>query len=216
MIHLYPKNKLPLSAVKRFILSFYLVGLIGFVLPFSQSFFIRITPLALVLNVYLLALYHESYSARVLILFALIYLLGFFTELVGVQTGIIFGTYTYAHGLGPKVWGTPLLIGVNWLFLSYSTLALLLEFKLKEWIAVLVSPFLMLLYDLILEQVAPSLHFWSWQNNVIPLQNYLAWFGLALCFSLLFKLFRVQVRNPLALILFASQFIFFILLNILL
>ena len=53
--------------------------------------------------------------------FFLIFLLGFVVEVVGVQTGLIFGSYSYGATLGVKLFDTPLLIGLNWIFVSYSS-----------------------------------------------------------------------------------------------
>ena len=36
------------------------------------------------------------------------------TEAIGVNTGLLFGTYEYGANLGFKIFGVPLIIGVNW------------------------------------------------------------------------------------------------------
>ena len=37
---LYPKNKLPVKEVQKFILIFYVVGVIGFLLPWTKNLFV--------------------------------------------------------------------------------------------------------------------------------------------------------------------------------
>ena len=214
MAALYPKNKLPLKEVKKFIILFYMVGFIGFLIPQTNTLFKTITPLALLLNTYLLAVYHEKYTKKGLLLFAIIYLLGFFIEVAGVQTGKIFGVYSYGSSLGPKLWDTPLMIGVNWLFLTYTSVAIVDKIKIKSVLSIFVAPALMLIYDLILEQVAPKLNMWSWANETIPIQNYMAWYIIALIFVAAIKAFKVKVDNKLATIIFLCQFIFFVLLTL--
>ena len=105
--------------MKRFVVVFYIVGVVGFGLKISQDIFQSLTAYSLLLCLYLLAVYHENYTRKELGVFLLIYLLGFGVELLGVNTGLIFGNYNYGDGLGFKVLGTPLMIGVNWLFLIY-------------------------------------------------------------------------------------------------
>ena len=214
MAVLYPKNKLPLKEVIKFIILFYIVGFIGFLIPQTNHFFKTITPLALLLNTYLLAVYHEKYTKKGLLIFAIIYLLGFLIEVAGVQTGKIFGIYSYGNSLGPKLWSTPLMIGVNWLFLTYTAVSISNKFSLKPWLTIIVAPALMLIYDLVLEQVAPKLNMWSWSNEDIPMQNYLAWYIIAFIFVVAIKALKIKVENKLATILFLCQFIFFVLLTL--
>jgi putative membrane protein len=213
---LYPKNKITLTNVKKFVIIFYIVGLLGFVIPYTKGVFIFITPFALLLNTYLLMVYHKAYKLKDILLFLVILLSGFTIEVIGVKTGLIFGHYTYGNALGIKLFETPLLIGINWLFLTYTATAITGYLKVKKWLVVIVAPFFMVIYDLILEQVAPKMNMWSWQNSEVPIKNYVAWYAIAMVFVALLTVFKIDTKNPLAPIIFISQFIFFGLLLILL
>ena len=70
-------------------------------------------------------------------------------------------------------------------------------------------------YDLIMEQVAPKMDMWSWQNDVIPLRNYLMWGLLAIVFHTLRYAMKVSDRNRMALPLFIVQTLFFLLILLL-
>lgn len=207
---IYPKNKIPISEVKKFIIIFYFVGIVGFLVPFTKLFFITITPFALMMSIYLLLVYHRTYKTKTVIAFVLVYLLGFFIEVFGVKTGLFFGYYNYGDALGIKIFDTPLLIGLNWLFLTYTSLAITRSIKVSEGLIIFFAPVLMLIYDVLIEQLAPKMDMWSWQNSFIPLKNYFAWYILGVCFVLIFKLFKIETKNPLATILFICQFMFFI------
>jgi len=211
---LYPRNKLPVREVRKFIIIFYIVGILGFLIPFTRDVFIQITPLALLLAAYLLGIYHDNWNKKTVLGFALIYLLGFSVEAVGVNTGLIFGHYSYGSGLSIELVGTPLLIGLNWLFLVYTTLAIVDMLKIKGILSILLAPLLMLAYDLVLEVVAPLMDMWSWEDNTVPLRNYIAWYLLAVLFTSILKALKIRTKNPLALVLFACQFVFFIFLAI--
>lgn len=212
----YPKNKIPITDVKKFIIIFYIVGLLGFVIPFTKGFFIFITPFALLLNSYLLLVYHKTYKLKDVLLFLLIFLSGYTIEVIGVKTGLVFGHYAYGNALGIKLFETPLLISINWLFLTYTATAITGYLKVKKWLVVFVAPFFMVVYDIILEQVAPKMNMWSWQNSEVPFKNYVAWYAIALVFVVLLTVFKIDTKNPLAAIIFISQFMFFVLLIILL
>ncbi len=215
-MRLYPKNAITLGELKRFLVIFYVVGTLGFWLPMAKGLFVYITPYALLLNTYLLAVYHTHYTKKAILAFSLVFLLGYLIEVVGVQTGLIFGGYMYGRGLGIKVFDTPLLIGVNWLFLIYASCSVVDRLRVAKWLRYIFPPVLMLCYDAVLEQVAPKMDMWSWQNGVIPVQNYVAWFVIALVFTSMLRLMQVDTKNPLSLILLSTQFVFLFMLMIIL
>lgn len=215
-MELYPKNKIPIGEVRKFIVIFYIVGLCGFFIPFTKAFFISITPFALLLNVYLLAIYHEKYTLKYVLIFLLIFISGYCIEVVGVKTGLIFGIYNYGNALGIKLFETPLLIGVNWLFLTYTAISITEKLNIKKWLALFVAPALMLVYDIVLELVAPKMDMWNWHNSEVPLKNYIAWYIIAFCFVMLLNAFKIKTSNSLSAIIFICQFLFFTTLTFLL
>jgi putative membrane protein len=201
--------------VRLFIVIFYTVGLVGLLIPFTFPIFIKLIPFALILSFVTLAFYHEGKVNKTLILiFLSIYFLSYLIEALGVNSGNVFGIYKYGSGLGFKLFQTPLIIGLNWLFLVYTSSAIVHKFQLPVIADIILASLGMLVYDIVLEQVAPALDMWYWKNGHIPLQNYLAWFALALVFHLLLKIFKVRIVNPFALLLLGSQFLFFLLLFI--
>ena len=201
--------------VQGFFIIFYLVGIVGLLVPFSFPLFVKLVPLALVLSFGGLYIFHEAETNwRTVVCFVSIYLLSFIIEAVGVYNGLVFGHYNYASSLGPKLFETPLIIGINWFFLVYTTTAMVENFKISAWFKVLLASSFMLVYDIVMEQVAPMLDMWHWENNSVPLLNYLAWFVLALLFNSLVKLMKVKIENKLAAFIFICQFLFFLILFI--
>ena len=69
--------------------------------------------------------------------------LGFIIEVLGVQTGVLFGAYSYGDPLGFKVFDVPLLIGVNWLILSFSSLGIAGKILNSSMFQVILSSLLM-------------------------------------------------------------------------
>ena len=70
----------------------------------------------------------------------------------------------------------------------------------------------MVVYDIVLEQVAPKIDMWKWDNDFIPLQNYLAWFFIAIAFHSFIKILKVNTENALARLILICQFLFFLIL----
>ena len=215
-MNLYPKSYIPVGEVQKFLVIFYIVGTLGFLIPMTKDLFVKMTPYALLLNTYLLAVYHKGYSKRTIIAFSLIYLLGFLIEAVGVKTGIVFGSYEYGLGLGPKVIETPLLIGLNWLFLSYASCSIVDSLRAHKLFAYVLPALMMLCYDNVLEQVAPKMDMWSWRDGIVPMQNYVVWFILALVFTSFIRVMKVDTKNPLSIVLLLCQFVFLTILMLIL
>lgn len=214
-MNLYPKGILPIYEVKKFTIIFYSVGALGFLIPWLRNFFITITPFALLLAFYLLAIYHENYSKREVIVFGSIAIAGFIIEAAGVNTGAIFGTYWYGAGLFIKIYNTPLLIGLNWLFLTYTSIVIAQKITKKPFLQVLLAPTLMVGYDLVLEQLAPMMDMWRWSGSVIPIRNYVAWWLIGFLFVGIVKVQKIEPKNPIAAILFVCQLVFFLVVYIL-
>jgi bisanhydrobacterioruberin hydratase len=197
--------------VKIFYAIFYLVGVLGLSFPETRPLFIRLVPFALILGFAGVLLFHEAkWDLKTLTAFVLVYISGFVIESVGVNTGLIFGEYIYGGTLGYQIFETPLIIGMNWLFLVYVSSSLTEKLNSGKVISFLLPPVLMVVYDLVLEQVAPDLGMWNWKNEVIPLQNYIAWFVVAFLFVLVFRLFNIKTSNKIAPLIFILQFLFFL------
>jgi len=105
---------------KLFLVVFYTVGVIGLLLPATHSLFVKMVPGALILSALLLVLFHEEgFKVQLLGLLAVIFLISFFVEVAGVNTGVVFGNYQYGNALGLKLFNTPLMIGLNWVLMVY-------------------------------------------------------------------------------------------------
>lgn len=196
--------------VKYFLALFYAIGVIAIYIPFTASFFISLTPITLLMSLGFLALYTAENNTKTLLFFLFVFIAGYFIEVIGVNTGLIFGHYKYGETLGYKVFETPLMMGFNWVLMIYLTASLSENIKTPAAVKVLMASALMIVYDLVLEQFAPALDMWTWHKNNIPIQNYLAWFGVSLVFHSLLKAFRIKTINSLSVIVYLCQILFFL------
>ncbi|MEJ8758325.1 carotenoid biosynthesis protein [Pontibacter sp. H259] len=195
---------------------FHAVGFWGLQFSGRPMYFQELTPLNLILTNILLFSLHRHWNMQFILFAVVVMLAGFFAEVIGVHTGLLFGNYQYGEALGLKLWEVPLLIGVNWLLLVYSTGTIAASLQTKKWVKALVGTALMVLLDYFMEPVAMHYDFWHWQNNEVPLTNYIGWFGLAFLLQLYFHLTAVYKQNPIAPIVYLVQFLFFISLYLLL
>jgi putative membrane protein len=203
--------------VKRFLVWFYLIGIAGMLIPATSAFFMRLTPFALLMNFGLLLIHHENkFSLKTMLIFSLILLSGFFVEIIGVQTGIIFGEYSYGEGLGWKLWDTPIIIGINWLLLVYTTATITQRATTHPILRIALGAGMMLIYDLVMEHVAPRMDMWSWKDGIVPIENYIAWFVIASLFHALIQFTGIKITNKLSETVLLAQFVFFVILFMLL
>lgn len=190
---------------------FYSVGVAGFIYPRTSAFFAELTPLILIMSFIAVIIYHDGKGTLLHILVLTgVFLFSFVAEAIGVNTGIIFGSYNYGDSLGFRIFDTPLLIGLNWVFLVYSSASIIRLTKLSGKNLVIAPSLIMVVYDLILEQVAGVMGMWTWTGGSIPIKNYITWFVLAVVFHWLVKHFRVPTSNKIAPAIFTIQFLFFV------
>ena len=200
--------------IKTLITVWYLVGVAGFTIEPLRPLFGFLTPFGMLAATLLLLAFHEPRNLKSAIAFAAIALAGFIAELVGVNTGILFGSYEYGPTLGLKIWNTPLTIGLNWLVLIYCVASVLRRIR-DNWYFPLAGGLLMVLFDWIMEPVAVATQMWSWEGGQIPTKNYIDWFLVSAILFLLIRIFRVELNNRLAAWLLLMQAVFFLLLNLL-
>ncbi len=192
----------------------YLVGIIGFIIPSLNALFIWLTPIN-ILGTFIIALiFHKKWEFNHILMLFIIGIMGFFVEMAGIKTQAIFGSYTYGNTLGSKWQGVPYLIGVNWAALVFYTSSLLAG-RIKNNLGVsFLSAGIMTIYDYFLEPVAMKYDFWSWKNNTIPLQNYIAWFFVAFIMHLMLNAACKPIKNKMAASLLFIQMGFFLILHI--
>lgn len=200
--------------VRGFLLVIYLVGMAGISIPALSELFVRLTPYTLLLSALVLFVFHHDWNYRFIIAIMIIAAGGFFIEVLGVQTGSIFGTYAYGLVLGPQLWEVPLIIAVNWLMLIYCSYIIAAKILKKTLPTLFVAALLMVFMDAFMEPVAIILDMWNWYSAKPPIQNYVAWFVIAFLFAGLLHLAKIKTDNPVASYLYAFLIMFFGVLNI--
>jgi len=194
---------------------FFVVGFIGHSLPAMLPLMLGMTPYTL-LACGLIAFFPviPERARGVLIWAVSVYVITFILEALGTATGKIFGPYTYGQTLGPQLFAVPLVIAFNWLMVILGALSLArLIFRNRPLVAAFTA-LLAVGFDYLLEPTAIRLDYWTWQSAGIPLQNYLAWFLIALAAALLFVYLKLSVKTRLPLVYFLIQLVWFAALRI--
>lgn len=193
----------------------------------NRSWFAAMTPLNLVLMWVLLCWNQPVRSVTYIGFMALAFAVGMITEMIGVNTGLLFGDYAYGGILGPSLWGVPFVIGLNWFVVVFISTSVAEQFPLRSYTFKWLRPGLLYNkvywlpvlgaaiatgFDWVMEPAAVALGFWTWHGDGhIPWLNYVCWFLISYLLILAGCLLRVDWRNRFSTPLLWIQALFFLL-----
>ena len=209
------KHKFPAITSRQatvFLIITHAAGVIGLLSP-ARPLFQWFTPFHLLLTVSLLLYFHRDWRSSFWLFAGVVMLIGYWIEVLGVHTSLIFGSYAYDTTLGTKVLQVPLMIAVNWLLLTYLCGAVIHRLPFKIPVKILLAAILMVAVDYLIEPVAIRYDFWHWETFHPPLQNYVGWLLTALLVQGIFFATPFKKDNPLAFPLLIIQVIFFLVLQ---
>jgi putative membrane protein len=209
-------------------LLFHITGVLGILFTPFKELFVYSTPLVLLTMFILLVNTQIKITKNHILFFLITFLIGMTTEIIGVNTGLLFGDYQYGQVLGPKIYGVPFIIGLNWFVIVFCSGALcaqgveLFQKKLNINITNIVASIFVIIggatiatcFDFILEPVAVKIQFWSWENGQIPLLNYICWFTISAILLGIKMFFKAIKFNTFATSLLIIQALFFLMLNL--
>lgn len=193
---------------------FYTVGIVGLLLPAYHDYFLSLSFFNLMLSFGIVLIARKSKISRFLLFMLVCIAYGFIAELIGTKTGLLFGNYSYGASLGYKMYGVPLVIGVNWALLIVSSASLVSTIKTTLFVRSVLAALLMTFLDVLIEPVAIKSDFWHWTNGSIPLYNYISWFFVAL--PIIYAYFKLNLTetNKVFNALFIQMILFFTILLI--
>ena len=184
---------------------------------FKPSFFVPFTPVNLFLMLLMLILNEQPINFRFVQAFLMAVVVGMTTEMIGVNTGLLFGNYSYGEIFGRKLFGVPVLIGINWFCIVYASYVIAVAFRRKrsggKAMVALLTASIATAFDWIMEPVAMKLGFWNWSNGQIPLFNYASWFVISFAVSIAFGYLKIEANNKFAPYFLMVQVLFFLFLR---
>ncbi len=197
------------------IVVFYTVGIVGMSLPDQRDYFASLSFLNLLLSFGIVLLARKVAIKRFIGFLAFCFSIGFVAELIGVHTGLLFGSYHYGENLGVKVFEVPIIIGLNWGILVVISASLVERFQMSVYFKVLLATTLMVFLDFLMEPIANDLDFWHWRNDQIPLYNFVCWFVISLILQYFYFNFnKLAESNRVFNVLYTVMVVFFSLLNL--
>ncbi|MCA2004179.1 MAG: carotenoid biosynthesis protein [Ignavibacterium sp.] len=207
------KKNLKLSKEEICIYLIYFVGIAGHLISPLLAYMKLLTPIALFITggIVLFSTLKNS-NTYLLVWLIITYITTFILEVIGVKTGLIFGSYSYGNTLGLKIFDVPLIIGFNWTMIILGVILLSEKFFTNKILITLSASLIATIFDYFMEPSAIKLEYWNWTDIMIPLQNYLAWFLISFVFAALYLRLRIKIETDLPIKFFLTQFIFFLIL----
>lgn len=193
---------------------FYLVGLIGLQMDAYRQQFIDLSVYHLLLTAVILGLSRKNDNKTFWFFSFVIFFFGMLVEIVGTQSGLLFGTYGYSDVLGLSFMQVPLIIGVNWVVLVIACSTWTMNMKLPVWGKTLIAAGLMVLIDIFMEPIAVEFNYWTWQGGDIPIYNYVCWYVLSLPMHYGMLKWKLLENNWVPKIVGVWMLVFFVVLNI--
>ncbi len=185
---------------------------------FNPSFFVPFTPVNLFLMLLLLILNEQPINLRFVQASLMAVVVGMTTEMIGVNTGLLFGNYSYGEVFGRKLFGVPVLIGINWFCIVYTAHVVARKFNgnlIKGKLSIaLFTAAIATSFDWVMEPVAMQLGFWNWNDGQIPIFNYASWFLISFAVSVAFGYMKIEANNKFAPYFLMIQGLFFLFLRL--
>ena len=189
-------------------LFFNVTGSIALFIPALKTTVLTLTPFNLLVTFFLFYWANNDFSINLIRTGIVIFFIGLFIEILGVNFKVIFGEYTYGETLGFKILKTPIIIGLNWLSLSLGCFGIASYIFKPKYLVVLGASFLMVFVDYIIEPIAMVLDFWYWKDDTVPVQNYVSWFLVSIIIQFIIFQSKVRLNFKICFALLFSQVLF--------
>ncbi|MEJ1223867.1 carotenoid biosynthesis protein [Sediminicola sp. 1XM1-17] len=187
---------------------FHITALIGISIGY-QDWFVSKTSLNLFICLLLFFWVYPMDNLKKYAAFAIFFTGGMIAEWLGVNYGVLFGTYSYGNNFGPKLDGVPYLIGIYWGILTFISATLATYVASNALIKIILAAGLMVFLDFFMEHSAPIFDFWSFDGGSAPIENYTTWFAIAVIFQMILHFLRQEGNTRFSLHLYMAQLIFF-------
>lgn len=184
----------------------HLAALIGIAMGY-EDFFLPKSPFTIMYLLFFLIFFFKIDTRHKVLLFIAFMITGMGVEWIGVHTGSLFGDYYYGKNFGPKLDGIPLLIGVNWALLTFTTHVIARSVFKSPVALILTGAALMVGVDYFLEQICDFAGFWHFEGGA-GWFNYLCWFLIAVVLHAVSFQFKLRGNKLISYHLYGVQLFF--------
>jgi putative membrane protein len=174
------------------------VGLVGLNVERFQADFLSLVWINLLFVFSIVMSLHTRWNLNYAYFVGGVFGWGMLTEIVGVKTGMLFGAYHYTPLLGQQIGGVPIIIGLNWVVVTYCAGDIAKRIDPSPMLRVAFGALLMVLLDWLIEPFAIRYGLWVWDAGHPPLHNYIGWFAVGAVAQYLYHRWASEASNPVA------------------
>ena len=221
---------MPILSKKNIAIAIALLSHVGIFLGIfftpNKDWFINATTINLFVAFLLLIFTQPTLNLHFFLFTIICFFIGFGVEIIGVNTSILFGNYSYGNVLGYKFFNVPILIGLFW-FVTVYCCGVIMNYmyqwtqrkigidnttstKVKSISLIIDAALLATLFNYIIEPAAQKLGYWKWESGVVPFFNYTCRFFISALLLMIFNKFSFNKLNAFAIHLFIIQLLFFL------
>jgi len=186
-------------------------------LPFSVNYLI-----AYVCALFVFVFWHAVITKgwqRAMLMLTISFVISFTAEALGVNFGLVFGSYHYTEVLGVQLFGVPLLAALAWEPIGYAAfcitdiLAPSQATQNNAWINRLpthlwlagIGALATTAWDMMIDPIAVNEGWWVWHEGGsympylkqgVPIQNFLGWLGVSFIINLIYRFVNDTVKSP--------------------
>jgi len=159
----------------------YVASYLFFILPLTMFSGVLVIVSIVVAIPALYSFYRWTGWKNTLIIFLILSGFVLFIEGFGIITGIPYGQFYYSSLTGFKLFGlVPWTLPFAFIPLLFGIMAVVTQYVQRPWKIILLSGFLLVVVDLVLDPIFVHLGVWIWITPGIyygvPLSNYIGWF----------------------------------------
>ena len=187
-----------------------LFGVFG-ILVIDFDLFLSLSPISLIFTFLIVVCSNIEVSYKSFATIIIIFFLSIISEIIGVNYGILFGSYYYGDNLGYSIYGVPLVIGLNWVVLTVSSGNIAIYFFENKYLSIFIGSLLMLILDVIMEQVSGNIDFWYFNDESL-IFNYITWFLLGACNQYFYQSLNYTKNLVISVNVYLSFIVFFLIL----
>ncbi len=173
--------------------------------------FLSLSPISLIFTFFIVVYSNIEVSYKSFATIIFIFSLSIISEIIGVNYGLLFGSYYYGENLGYSIYGVPLVIGLNWVVLTVSSGNIASYFFENKYLSIFIGSLLMLILDVIMEQVSGNIDFWYFNDESL-IFNYVTWFLLGVCNQYFYQNLNYTKNLVISVNVYLSFIVFFLIL----
>ena len=187
-----------------------LFGVFG-ILVIDFDLFLSLSPISLIFTFLIVVCSNIEVSYKSFATIIIIFFLSIISEIIGVNYGLLFGSYYYGENLGYSIYGVPLVIGLNWVVLTVSSGNIASYLFENKYLSIFIGSLLMLILDVIMEQVSGNIDFWYFNDDNL-IFNYITWFILGACNQYFYQSLNYTKNLVISVNVYLSFIVFFLIL----